>query len=71
MKARGVAPDEITYSSAISACGNGGEPARAIALLKVQRVLIGSCMLYVLYVLYALHALCVDNVVYMGCGRLR
>lgn len=36
MRARGVAPDEITYSSAIAACGNSGEAKRAIELLQVR-----------------------------------
>lgn len=30
-----MAPDEITYSSAIAACGNAGEAKRAIELLQV------------------------------------
>ena len=39
MRARGVAPDEITYSSAITACGNSGEAGEALALLKVLTTL--------------------------------
>lgn len=36
MRARGVMPDEVTYSSAITACGNAGQAKRAIALLRVR-----------------------------------
>lgn len=42
MRARSVAPDEITYSSAIAACGNSGEAQRAMDLLQVRgAVLLG------------------------------
>lgn len=36
MRARGVAPDEITYSSAITACGNSGQAGAALNLLRVR-----------------------------------
>ena len=36
MRKRGIVPDEITYSSAIVACGNAGEVRRALGLLKVR-----------------------------------
>lgn len=35
MRDRGIAPDEITYSSAIAACGNAGQASPALDLLKV------------------------------------
>jgi pentatricopeptide repeat protein len=34
MTAAGVVPDEYTYASLITACGNSGQPEKAVQLLR-------------------------------------
>ena len=37
MRAEGVAPDTITFSTAIAACARGGAPGRALSLYGTRR----------------------------------
>ena len=39
MRAEGVAPDTITFSTAIAACARGGAPGRALSLYGTRRAL--------------------------------
>ena len=39
MRAEGVAPDTITFSTAIAACARGGAPGRALSLYGMRRAL--------------------------------
>lgn len=43
MRERGVAPDESTYSNAITACGNAGKAKRAVGLLQVRSPCFLTC----------------------------
>jgi pentatricopeptide repeat domain-containing protein 1 len=38
MQGNGIAPTEVTYSVAISACGNGGQWRKALGLLELVRI---------------------------------
>lgn len=38
MQKNGIAPTEVTYSVAISACGNGGQWRKALGLLELVSI---------------------------------